>query len=349
MITDVRGDLLGDAAEAIVNTVNTEGVMGKGIALQFKQRYPDNYRAYRAACKRREVRLGSMFVVATGALAGPRYIVNFPTKGHWRERSRIEDVEDGLHDLVKVIGELGIRSIAMPPLGCGNGGLDWARIRPLIVEALGDLPDLDVRLYAPEGAPAPVAMVSNTAKPKMTRARAAVTVLLDRYLRGERGASRLEVQKLAYFAEAAGVRLDLDFQRATYGPYAEKLNFVLEGMEGHYTVGFGDRSGASDVRVVAGAVDEARAFMDERPEMAEALDRVAALVEDFDSPYGLELLSTVHYVVHTDGINPTDRRAIAHTVRSWSERKRQLFTDHHLVVACDRLAEGGWFADPLLQ
>jgi O-acetyl-ADP-ribose deacetylase (regulator of RNase III) len=130
MITDGGGDLLSDAAEAIVNTVNTEGVMGKGIALQFKQRYPQNYETYRAACKRRQVHLGSMFVVATGALHGPRHIINFPTKGHWREQSRLEHIQAGLRDLVRVINELGINSIALPPLGCGNGGLEWTIVRP---------------------------------------------------------------------------------------------------------------------------------------------------------------------------------------------------------------------------
>jgi O-acetyl-ADP-ribose deacetylase (regulator of RNase III) len=342
MITDVRGDLLSDDAEAIVNTVNTEGVMGKGIALQFKQRYPANFAAYRAACKRGEVRLGSMFVVPTGALEGPRYIVNFPTKGHWRERSRMSEVEAGLRDLVKVVRELGIRSIALPPLGCGNGGLEWSEVRPLIVNALDELPGLDVRLYGPEGAPAPAAMVTTTTKPTMTLARSVVVCLLDRYLRGRRGASRLEVQKLAYFAETAGVPLRLEFVRAQYGPYAEKLNHVLAGMEGHFTVGYGDRSGASDLRVVEPELLAARNFVADRPDVAEALERVATLVEDFDSPYGLELLSTVHYVVRADGVDPADAAAIAVAVRSWSDRKKHLFTDHHIGVARERLAVNGW-------
>ncbi len=342
MITDVRGDLLSDAAEAIVNTVNTEGVMGKGIALQFKQRYRANYDAYRAACKRGEVRLGLMFVVPTGAIDGPRYIVNFPTKRHWRERSRVVDVEAGLRDLVTVIRNLGIRSIALPPLGCGNGGLQWSQIRPLIVGALEQLPEVDVRLYGPEGAPAPAAMVTNTAKPKMTLARAVVMTVLDRYLRGQRGASRLEVQKLAYFAEAAGVPLHLHYVRASYGPYAEKLNHVLEAMEGHYTVGFGDRSTASELRVVGEELVAASEFLADRPGVGAAIDRVAALVADFDSPYGLELLSTVHFVVENDGVDAFDDAAINSAVRAWSERKKFLFTGYHITVARDQLAQLGW-------
>jgi O-acetyl-ADP-ribose deacetylase (regulator of RNase III) len=342
MITDVHGDLLNDASEAIVNTVNTEGVMGKGIALQFKQRFPANYNAYRAACKRGEVRLGSMFVVDTGMLDGPRHIINFPTKGHWRDRSVVGDVEAGLQDLVKVIRELGITSIALPPLGCGNGGLQWSVVRPLIVQALADVRDLNVRLYGPEGAPAPAAMVTKTTKPKMTLARSVLVSLLDRYLHDQRGASRLEVQKLAYFVGDAGVPLGLAFTRAQYGPYAENLNHVLEAMEGHYTTGYGDRSGASDLRVVTGEIASAREYLAQRPEMASAVDRVATLVEGFDSPYGLELLSTVHYVVKTGGVEASDFSAVASAVRSWSERKKQLFTDHHIRVARDRLAELGW-------
>ena len=126
------GDILAEGAEALVNTVNCVGVMGKGIALQFKKAFPENFRAYAKACQRGEVKLGAMFVFRTGTVTNPRYIINFPTKHHWRSNSRIEAIDMGLKDLARVIRAHGIRSIALPPLGCGLGGLDWGNVRPRI-------------------------------------------------------------------------------------------------------------------------------------------------------------------------------------------------------------------------
>lgn len=148
MIREAHGNLLAADADALVNTVNTAGIMGKGIALQFKQAYPANFRAYEAACRRGEVTSGRMFTWETGQMGSPRFIVNFPTKRHWRDGSRIGDIRDGLHDLAGFIGERGVTSVAIPPLGCGLGGLRWEDVRPLIVAALGDL-DADVVLYPP--------------------------------------------------------------------------------------------------------------------------------------------------------------------------------------------------------
>ena len=145
-----HGNLLESDADALVNTVNTVGIMGKGIALQFKNAFPTNYTTYVNACKRLEVTLGRMFVHDRGHHAQPRWIVNFPTKGHWRSRSRIHHIEAGLTDLRQVISEVGIPSIAIPALGCGHGGLEWTDVRPLIKEKLDDL-QTKVLLYLPNG------------------------------------------------------------------------------------------------------------------------------------------------------------------------------------------------------
>ena len=150
MLTEERGNLLQAPADALVNTVNTVGIMGKGIALQFKQAYPGNFRAYETACQLGDVRLGKMFTYETGLLDGPRFVINFPTKGHWRSKSKLSDIEAGLADLREVIRERGIDSIAVPPMGCGNGGLAWGDVRPLIEAALGDLPGVHVMLYPPQ-------------------------------------------------------------------------------------------------------------------------------------------------------------------------------------------------------
>jgi O-acetyl-ADP-ribose deacetylase (regulator of RNase III) len=159
MLTEEHGNLLEAPADALVNTVNTVGIMGKGLALQFKQAYPGNFRAYESACRRGEVHLGKMFMYETGQLDRPRFVINFPAKGHWRSRSKLSDIKAGLDDLRDVIREWRIHSIAIPPLGCGNGGLDWRDVRPLIVEALAGFPGARVMVYPPQG------MVSNCWQP----------------------------------------------------------------------------------------------------------------------------------------------------------------------------------------
>jgi len=151
MIEYIPGDILKCRADALVNTVNCVGVMGRGLALQFKNSYPENFRAYKAACDQKEVQPGRMFVYETGQLA-PRFIINFPTKRHWRDKSRIEDIEAGLVDLVRVIREKAIRSIAVPPLGCGLGGLDWCEVRSRIEQALGELSGVRVLVFEPSKA-----------------------------------------------------------------------------------------------------------------------------------------------------------------------------------------------------
>lgn len=150
-IVSAKGDLLLSGAEALVNTVNVVGVMGKGIALAFKRAYPDNFSAYADACQKGEVAPGKIFVFESATLMGPRLILNLPTKRHWRDPSRIDDVEAGISALADLCREKSIRSIAIPPLGCGNGGLDWRVVRPKIVRALKNLPDLEVRLHDPPG------------------------------------------------------------------------------------------------------------------------------------------------------------------------------------------------------
>src|SRR5713226_1859103 len=181
MIYKAEGDLLGTDAEALVNTVNTVGVMGKGIALQFKQAFPDNYSAYEAACKRGEVEIGRMFVFHRHPTNNPRIIINFPTKKHWRGKSRIEEIKSGLRALIEVVRKEGIRSIAVPPLGCGNGGLEWKDIRPRIEQAFSEVPDVAVQLFHPEGAPKAEEMKIATKRPSMTPGRAVMLRLLSRY------------------------------------------------------------------------------------------------------------------------------------------------------------------------
>ena len=353
MIEYVEGDLLKANADALVNTVNAVGVMGKGVALQFKQAFPSNFKAYRAACKRGEVKIGEMFVFDAGQLTKPRYIINFPTKTHWKARSRLNDVEAGLGDLRRVVRELSITSIAVPPLGCGNGGLVWADVRPLIATALGDLDGVRALVFEPKGAPEASQMKVGTAKPKMTRGRAVLIGLLARYLGlADLGASPIEVQKLMYFAQRAGEPLRLNFEPGRYGPYAEALSHVLEAMEGHYVRGYGDRSKrvpeAEPITLVDGAADEAGTWLAEHPESLDKIDQVLELTDGFQSAYEMELLATVDWVAHGPEAAAMDDPTVAfNQVQHWNERKRRLFTERHVDLAWQRLSELGWFATPV--
>jgi len=231
MIERTRGNLLEADAEALVNTVNTVGVMGKGIALQFKKAFPENFKAYRKACDAKELQPGTMLVVESRELTGnPRFIINFPTKRHWRGKSKMEDIESGLAALVEEIQNRGIQSVAVPPLGCGNGGLCWSDVLPRIESAFAELPGIRVLVYDPAGAPLLHGMMDRTKRPKMTDGRAAVLCLMNRYLVPGYmyRLSMLEVQKLAYFMQVAGQDLKLRFQKHHYGPYADNLRKVME-------------------------------------------------------------------------------------------------------------------------
>jgi O-acetyl-ADP-ribose deacetylase (regulator of RNase III) len=340
MVTIEHGDLLKANAEAIVNTVNCVGVMGKGIALQFKQAFPANYEAYRRASESGQVQLGKMFVFDTGSMIWPRYIINFPTKGHWKARSRLSDIVTGLKDLEHVIMELGIRSIAVPPLGCGNGGLAWSEVEPLIQKSLGRLPEVEVQLFAPDGAPKFDEMDVRTKKPNMTRSRALVLKLLGLYGAVGYRHSLLEIQKLTYFLQEAGEDLRLAFKKHHYGPYAETLNHALQRIEGHYIRGYGDRSKEAEIALMEGADTEADEFLEEDRDARARLARVADLIRGFETPYGLELLSTVHWLAASGKESSPD--AILANVQSWNRRKARIIKKQHVLAAVSQLESQGW-------
>lgn len=338
-----QGDLLKADVDAIVNTVNCVGVMGKGIALQFKQKWPENFKAYERACKREEVVPGKMFVYDSGGLVRPHFIINFPTKKHWRGKSKMEYVTQGLDDLINQIKRLGIKSIAVPPLGCGNGGLEWNEVRKLIVGKLESLPDLEVHLFEPKGAPAAREMVNRTKRPRMTAARAAIVKIISIYREMQYGLSRIEAQKLVYLLEEAGQPLDLAFVKHKYGPYSDKLRHVLKAMDGHYIQGVGDHAGEADIVAMPEALDEAEKFLEAEggQELRDRVKRVEQLIEGFETPYGMELLATVHWVSTREekGINVNDAIEAVH---SWNARKHQMLQAPHIAIAWDRLKEDGW-------
>jgi O-acetyl-ADP-ribose deacetylase (regulator of RNase III) len=344
MIELKQGNLLEANAEALVNTVNCVGVMGKGIALQFKQAFPDNFQEYKRACDTQKVQPGQMFVVLHSELISPRYIINFPTKRHWRGKSRIEDIESGLQALISEVKQLGIKSIAIPPLGCGNGGLSWNEVKPLIESAFADLPNVQVLLFAPQATPKAKSMRVATKKPRMTRAKALYIRLLELYgIPGYRLTS-LEIQKLAYFIQVAGEPLKLQYVKQQYGPYANNLNHVLQGLEGHYIRGYGDRSQSPQISVLPEGRKSAAKVLEKYPDAIARLEAVERLICGFETPYGMELLATVHWAIENEDPEAAkDSDRAINLVQSWNDRKRDIFKPQHIRKAWQRLSEENWF------
>jgi O-acetyl-ADP-ribose deacetylase (regulator of RNase III) len=355
MIRYIQGNLLDADVEALVNTVNTVGIMGKGIALMFKDAFPGNFRLYADACKQGDVQIGRMFVTERPALAGssggPRWIINFPTKRHWRDHTQLEWVQAGLADLVRVLQEKEIHSVALPPLGCGNGGLEWSAVRPLIEQALASLPSVDVLVYEP------TARYQNVAKregvDQLTPTRALIAELIRRYWIPGIECSILEVQKLAWFLEreieAQGLEnpLQLGFVAHKYGPYADRLRHLLNGLDGSYL--------RSEVRIPDAKPADVIAFDDTKQERValylksnarpylEALERTAERIAGFESPLGMELLSTVDWLISREGRQP-ELEDIKAGLAAWpggsqaGERKLRIFDDRLIRLALERLA-----------
>ncbi|WP_458245180.1 type II toxin-antitoxin system antitoxin DNA ADP-ribosyl glycohydrolase DarG [Streptomyces sp. MAI_2237] len=351
MITRGTGNLLLADVDALVNTVNTVGVMGKGIALQFKRAYPDNFEDYKASCDRGDVNPGRMHVHEVRQLGGPRFIVNFPTKRHWRAPSRLEDIASGLVALRDEIVERGIKSIAVPPLGCGNGGLAWNDVEPLIRQALGTIPGVEVRVWEPSGAPSATSMPNATKTPEMTRERAAFLAALNRYIRSgisrglafEPRVSLLEAHKVAYFLQKLRLPLGLHFEKGIYGPYSQRLDSAVSTMEGHFVTGFGDgTSGAQAIlELNKDSVSEAEQLLKQYPEFEKISAKFQALTAGFEDAFGMELLSTVLFAAEELVPPPPNPESVTTCIRGWNQRKQRLFTEDHVRTAWQRLREAG--------
>ena len=351
MMKFTKGNLLDANVEAVVNTVNTVGVMGKGIALMFKERFPDNYKAYVAACKAGEVQIGKMFVTSVNEMKDPRWVINFPTKKHWRQPTKLEWIREGLVVLKDVIREKQIHSIAIPPLGCGNGGLDWSEVCPVIKAALGNLEDVEIIVYEP------TAQYQNVAKKKgiekLTPARALIAEMVRRYWVLGIECTLLEAQKLAWFLERTIKRmglkdpLDLRFEADRYGPYANRLMHLLNGLDGSYL--------HCDKRLADASAFDTIWFDEAKRERVElylksseasmylpALEATDELIDGFQSPLGMEALATVDWLIVREGAEPT-LSGIRQGIRNWpagaahAHRKEKLFTDRLLQLALERL------------
>jgi O-acetyl-ADP-ribose deacetylase (regulator of RNase III) len=350
MLRYAQGNLLDAPADALVNTVNEVGVMGKGIALMFKEGYPEASAEYEREAKAERVKVGSVLAVPNQRLMGPRWIIHFPTKKHWRNPSKLEWVRLGLRDLVRVVREKNIQSIALPPLGCGNGGLDWELVKREIEAAADEMPDVDIVVFAPTSA------YQNTAKregvEELTPARALVAEMVRRYAVLGLECTNLEVQKLAWFLDRSikslGIAdpLKLDFQPNRYGPYADRLRHLLNGLDGSYLHCQKRLSDAGPLDLIwfeDAKRERLEAFLgsEEAAPFLPALERTSAVIDGFESPLGMELLATVDWLL-LSGAEPTTS-SVRESLVDWpgghaaGQRKRKLFDDRLVGLAIERL------------
>jgi O-acetyl-ADP-ribose deacetylase (regulator of RNase III) len=345
MLKLIQGDILKADAEALVNTVNCVGVMGRGIALQFRKAFPENFKAYKYACDAEQFNPGQVLVYDLNRFENPRYIINFPTKKHWKGGSKIEYIESGLKALLEEVSRYNIRSIAIPPLGCGLGGLNWGQVRPIIEKAFETLDGVDVLLYEPIGAPEAEVMVKENKVPEMTDGRAALLGLMRRYLEAmmDPFVSLLEIHKLMYFMQETGENLQLRYKKGKYGPYAENLRHVLNVIEGHFITGFADAEDRPDVQIelLPDAAEQAEAFLESHSETCERFDKVADLIKGFETPFGMELLSTVHWVGTRENAKTIDE-AVQKTYE-WNDRKK-MFQEKHIRIVWEVLEQKGWLS-----
>jgi len=352
MIRYTQGNLLEAPVEALVNTVNTEGVMGKGIALQFRERFPKNYEAYRSASKRGDVAPGRMFVTRTDELTGPKWIINFPTKKQWRQPSRLEYIIEGASDLARVVQDNQIRSIAVPPLGCGNGGLEWAAVKPVIESALSGLENVDIVVFEP--APGYQGSIKRRGVEELTPARALIVQIIRRYSVLGFECTNLEVHKLAYFLQRVilGLRLEnvlnLRFKAHLYGPYSEQLRHLLDYLDGsflHCDKRLADAGPMDPISLDLARLSRLDDFLageSARP-FLQALLKTEMIVDGFQSPYQMELLSTVDCLQQRAGHELT-MVELMDALAKWpggagaAKRKLKLFASPAVDVARQRLA-----------
>jgi O-acetyl-ADP-ribose deacetylase (regulator of RNase III) len=332
MINYKTGNLLESSAEALVNTVNTVGVMGKGIALQFKNMFPNNYKIYAKACKNSELKTGKLLITEEETmLGGKKIIINFPTKTDWRKPSEYSYIEDGLKDLVKIIREQNIKSIAIPPLGAGNGGLDWNKVKVILVNYLSGL-DCEIYIYEPNAA---IQEVMKNERVKLTAARAMLlSVLYDLVKNGE-FVSEFAAEKIAYFLQRFGAKevFNLEYKPNFYGPYSGKVKHVLYYLNGSYIMGYSskDKKPFEELGLIPDAEADVNEFLNrtENQYFKIIADKTKKFLTGFYSPFGLELLSTIDFIISEKQVNTTEE--ITSELANWSNRKKTLFTNSKFV------------------
>lgn len=341
MITYLKGNLLEANTEALVNTVNTVGVMGKGIALQFKERFPHNNQVYIKACKEGSLTIGTLLIVKESILDGEKIIINFPTKKDWKHRSSYSYVESGLQALKAELEKNEIKSIAIPPLGCGNGGLDWAKVKPIMETYLKDL-KLDIQIYEPnEAIKSYLQKTEQTpTKTKLTDKRAMLLSAMYSYeLSMGENVNLFVANKLAYFLQLLGEPMRLKFEKAPYGPFSPQIGHVLYRLNGTYLKGLEqfEAKPFEPLLLNYDAYDEVKDFISQSLTIQQLtyLETLKKLITGFESFLALEVLSTVAYIKHEQ--KKGDKNEILKAIAEWSPRKKREISENYVEVALKRL------------
>jgi O-acetyl-ADP-ribose deacetylase (regulator of RNase III) len=339
----VIGNLLEADTQALVNTVNTVGVMGKGIALQFKEQFPMNFKVYAAACKNGEVKIGKMLVVKENTMKGEKLIINFPTKTEWFKKSQYNYIEEGLKDLVNVIREYNIKSIAIPPLGTGNGGLKWNNVKTLMEQYLGYLKDIDIILYEPNDAVKEILQKESERKVELTPSRAMFLHALFKYERLGEVASLFAANKLAYFLQRSGEPLRLEFVPFTYGPYAQAVEKVLYAMNGKYLTGFEQMKAKpfEPLQLNYGKLGEVEEFVKKKLNATQIsrLDSLFNIIDGFESSLSLEILASIDFLLNKN--RQLSNNELLRQIQEWNSRKKELISEEHIAIAVKHLKEYG--------
>ena len=341
MIHFTKGNMMTSSAEALVNTVNTVGVMGKGIALQFKEEFPKNFLTYKAACSSGELTPGKLLITKELNSNGEeKIIINFPTKLHWRNPSKYEYITEGLKELVKAISEHKIKSIAIPPLGCGNGGLDWNIVKGMIEEALKEI-ECEVYIYEPNTEIKQVLQSKPKNKEiKLTPSRGLITYAMYYYDSLGENCSLFVANKLAYFLQRNGSKAfaKVKFTAHHYGPYSTQIDHIVYDLNGSYIKGFEQMSVTAFEPLTMQydriyEVSEYVRTLDKSEQ--DSLKETIRLVSGFESTLALEVLATVDFIRHnTPGISLDDT---INAIHNWSDRKNKLFKNEYIQIAYDHL------------
>ena len=343
MIKYITGNILDSKADALINTVNTVGVMGKGIALQFKNAYQNNYKAYIEACKRNEVVVGKLFVVKDSNLnSGEKYIINFPTKKDWRKPSEYSFIDAGLDDLIHIVKEYKIQSIAIPPLGAGNGGLEWEKVKKIIEQKLSNL-EIEIIVYEPTQH---IKEQLKKERVKLTDARALLLYLLYDLVKNGEYVSEFSSEKVCYFLQRFGAKkyFNLEFNPNFYGPYSGKVRFVLNVLNGSYIMGYSDmnKKPFEPLTLVSDGYETVKKHVESNSELYNVAHKTINFLTGFYSDFALELLSSIDFIAINK--NTFEKEVISEQLENWSDRKRSLFSNPRYIDISLRQIQSAEFA-----
>jgi O-acetyl-ADP-ribose deacetylase (regulator of RNase III)/uncharacterized protein YwgA len=338
------GNILESDADALINTVNTQGIMGKGIALQFKNAFPLNFKLYQESCKKGELKAGKLlFVEDNGLISGKKWIINFPTKTTWRKPSEYEYIEEGLDELIRVLSNYPIKSIAIPPLGSGNGGLNWERVKSIIENKLSIL-SIDIFIYEPN---AQIQEVLKKERVSLTDARAMLLSMLYNLVSEGEFVSEFSSEKICYFLQRFGAKehFKLEFSPNFYGPYSGKVKYVINYLNGSYIMGYSamDKKPFESLELIPDGLEKVQEYLNERPDLQKIVTQTQLFLNGFYSEFALELLSTIDYITQTEQTFDLDK--VKESLNKWSDRKRTLFSnDRFVAISINHLKDANFIS-----